>query len=39
MKYCFGQWLDTCYKGYKPCRTCKDLELCKDKFQKECSEV
>jgi len=38
-KYCFGQWLDTCFGGFDCCHTCKDLEECKDKFIKSCKSI
>lgn len=33
---CFGEWLDTCFKGYSKCRICLVLRECKEKFLRDC---
>jgi len=32
---CFGEWLDTCYVGYKPCISCNVRRECVEKFRND----
>ncbi|MGA3290658.1 MAG: hypothetical protein ABSD42_10515 [Candidatus Bathyarchaeia archaeon] len=36
---CFGEWLDTCLDGFRPCRTCEDLAECQQAFQDSCEKT